>query len=195
MARFQKHFRLVVAVLGGLTMAMSFPKIGVAGLGWVAPGIILASAIGATGRTAFRLGYLAGFVQALMSLSWLLYIPVFSWRPLSDGSCLALRGVIHRHMGLAVLANLPSSLVLHGTGLAFGGRMSPKGQLAQRLGWSLACAAIWAALEMIQARFLSGFPWNLLGSSQFRMLPVVQIASFTEFMDCRFSACGSAHLV
>jgi apolipoprotein N-acyltransferase len=30
---------------------------------------------------------------------------------------------------------------------------------------------------MIQARFLSGFPWNLLGASQYRMLPLIQIAS------------------
>jgi apolipoprotein N-acyltransferase len=32
---------------------------------------------------------------------------------------------------------------------------------------------------MIQARLFSGFPWNFLGASQFRILPVIQIASVT----------------
>jgi len=34
-------------------------------------------------------------------------------------------------------------------------------------------------LEMTVARFLGGFPWNLLGNSQFRMLPLIHIAAFT----------------
>ena len=48
----------------------------------------------------------------------------------------------------------------------------------QRAGWALFCAAAWVALEMVQARLFSGFPWNLLGTSQYRMLPLIQIASW-----------------
>ena len=47
----------------------------------------------------------------------------------------------------------------------------------QQLTWSLSCAALWVACEMVQARFLTGMPWNLLGVSQYRMIPVIQIAS------------------
>jgi apolipoprotein N-acyltransferase len=50
---------------------------------------------------------------------------------------------------------------------------------AQRTGWTLACAALWVTLEMIQARLLSGFPWNVLGVSQHRLTPLIQIASVT----------------
>ena len=32
---------------------------------------------------------------------------------------------------------------------------------------------------MIRTRFLSGFPWNLLGSSQYQLAPLLHIASFT----------------
>ena len=49
----------------------------------------------------------------------------------------------------------------------------------QRAGWAFLCAALWVALEMALARFLSGFPWNLLGVSQHRMVPLIQIASIT----------------
>jgi len=50
---------------------------------------------------------------------------------------------------------------------------------AQRVVWTLSCAALWVTWEMVQARLFSGFPWNLLGASQYEMLPVIQIASFT----------------
>jgi apolipoprotein N-acyltransferase len=48
-----------------------------------------------------------------------------------------------------------------------------------RLGWPIAGALIWVALEMIRARLMTGFPWNLLGASQYRVLPLVQISSLT----------------
>src|SRR6185436_10806669 len=32
---------------------------------------------------------------------------------------------------------------------------------------------------MIVGRLLSGFPWNLIGTSQYQMLPLIQIASVT----------------
>jgi len=47
----------------------------------------------------------------------------------------------------------------------------------QRAYWAILCAVLWVALEMVVAHFLSGFPWNLLGASQYRMLPLIQIAS------------------
>lgn len=49
----------------------------------------------------------------------------------------------------------------------------------RRMVWALTCAAGWVALEMIVVRFLGGFPWNLLGTSQYRISPLIQIASLT----------------
>jgi apolipoprotein N-acyltransferase len=34
-------------------------------------------------------------------------------------------------------------------------------------------------MEMLMARLLGGFPWNLIGVSQYQMLPLIQIASVT----------------
>ncbi|HLP76362.1 MAG TPA: apolipoprotein N-acyltransferase, partial [Candidatus Paceibacterota bacterium] len=50
---------------------------------------------------------------------------------------------------------------------------------SQRALWALTCAALWVGWEMIVARFLGGFPWNLLGASQYRIVPLIQIASVT----------------
>lgn len=39
--------------------------------------------------------------------------------------------------------------------------------------------AVWVLLEYIRSHFLTGFPWALLGYSQYLNLPVIQIADFT----------------
>jgi apolipoprotein N-acyltransferase len=50
---------------------------------------------------------------------------------------------------------------------------------SRRMGWTFFCAASWVAMEMIVVRQFGGFPWNLLGASQYRILPLTQIASVT----------------
>ena len=49
----------------------------------------------------------------------------------------------------------------------------------RRMVWALSCAAVWVALEMTVARLMSGFPWNLLGVSQWHLTPLIQITSVT----------------
>src|SRR5260370_31610993 len=72
----------------GLLLAAAFPKFGVAGLAWLAPGLMLATALGVGGAASFRLGYAAGLALHLASLYWLLWIPVkvapvFGWLALA----------------------------------------------------------------------------------------------------------------
>jgi len=171
--------RYLAAIVSGLLLAASFPKPGVAGLAWIAPGLFLFAALGQRGRPCFRIGYLAGLAHYLASLYWLLFIPfpagaVVGWLALS-----------------AYLALYPAAWVWLCWKL-FPGNKFVRNQswraAAQefftvnwwaRAGWSLLCAALWVALEMVVARFLSGFPWNLLGASQYRIAPLIQIASVT----------------
>jgi len=51
----ETRLRYAVAILAGLLLALAFPKVGLAGLAWVAPGLMLAAALGAKGSLAFRL--------------------------------------------------------------------------------------------------------------------------------------------
>jgi apolipoprotein N-acyltransferase len=187
----EKMARRGLAVAGGVILALAFPKFGVAGLAWVAPAILLASALGADGKTAFRLGYLGGCVHHLISLSWLLNIPVAKVFPIA--AWLGLSGFISLYTGIWVwLAWKSFPVALHQPSQA--GGLSPVldrflgTTWAQRIVWTLSCAAAWVAWEMIQGRFLSGFPWNQLGASQYRMLPVIQIASVTGVYGVSFLA-------
>lgn len=46
--------------------------------------------------------------------------------------------------------------------------------------WSLAALpAIWVILEFLRSHFLTGFPWALLGYSQYLNLPIIQIADIS----------------
>jgi len=196
-ALFQRHelrWRHALAVVAGLLLAAAFPKLGVAGLAWVAPGLLLFSAVGQPAKVAFRLGWLGGFAFNLAALHWLLFIPVtgfpiLGWLALSAYAALypglwvwlcwrlAPAGV-----GRGVLTAPPSD---DGMQVTDGGVRSsrPTEQLApnygQRAAWALKCAVLWVALETILGCFLTGFPWLALGVSQHKLVPLIQIASVT----------------
>ncbi|HZQ47651.1 MAG TPA: apolipoprotein N-acyltransferase [Verrucomicrobiae bacterium] len=234
--------RYPLAILAGLALAASFPNIGIAGLAWIAPGMILLSAIGKRGGQAFRIGYVAGVAHYMASLYWLLLIPV-AWAPILGWAALSAFIALYPATWVWLCWKMfPAKLIGEGLGEAkledatksqktdslsppereeragerrivsvnspisarasqgeedHGGvsllkRYVPSGlrfqawveqflsvPWASRMIWAISGAALWVALEMMIARFLGGFPWNLLGDSQFRLLPLIQIASFT----------------
>ena len=66
--RHESRLRPALAIGAGLLLAAAFPKLGIAGLAWVAPGLLLFSASGQPGKVAFRLGWLGGFAFHLAAL-------------------------------------------------------------------------------------------------------------------------------
>ncbi len=133
---------------------------GLAGLAWVAPGLML---FAARSGGAFRLGCLAAFTHYLVSLVWLLNVPV-RFFPILGWIALA-----------AYLALYPAAWAWLCC------RLMPRGESTwlSRAGHALFCAAAWVAMEMILARMLTGFPWNLLGVSQGSLLPLIQVSAWT----------------
>jgi apolipoprotein N-acyltransferase len=151
----------LAAIGAGLLLTAAFPKIGIAGFAWVVPGLLLAIAQGKSRGDAFRIGYVAGLAHFLSSLYWLLLIPVTGFPILGWVSL------------CAVLGLFPATWVW-----LLAGKIG-EGDWARRTRWSLAGAAVWVALEMIRAWLLGGFPWDFLGVSLYRMVPLIQIASVT----------------
>jgi apolipoprotein N-acyltransferase len=170
--------RFPLAIIAGAVLAAAFPKMGIAGFAWIAPGLFLAVTLGKSGGETFRLGYVAGLVHYLISLSWLLNIPV-AWYPILGWIALA-----------AFLALFPATWVwLSLRSLSATRRPLPDWlavtreiyalSWSQRMSWALMCAALWVSLEMLLSHIFGGFPWNLLADSQYRILPLIQFASFT----------------
>ena len=166
------------AVAAGVMLALAQPKFEIAGFAWVAPAILLLATFGATPKQTFRVGFIAGWAQQLVTLYWLLFIPFpigafVGW--------LALTAYLALYPALwCLIAWKLFPLTLRGE--LFDPTPTDhftETNLLQRLAWSLLCACAWVAMEMTVGRMLGGFPWNFLGVSQFRMLPLIQVSQFT----------------
>jgi apolipoprotein N-acyltransferase len=156
---FRSGYLLTIAA--GLLLAAAFPKVGIAGFAWVAPALILFSGHGKTGGDAFRVGYVAGISFWLASLYWLLLIPVAGF-PILGWFALSAFMAVYFGIWTWLLA----------------GKIGTGGWTQRNL-WSLAGAAAWVTLEIFRSYFLGGFPWNLIGTSQYQLTPLIQIASVT----------------
>jgi apolipoprotein N-acyltransferase len=176
--------RLALAAGGGLLLSAAFPSVGLAGAAWVAPGLILFSALGCTGGQAFRLGFTGGLAHFLSSLYWLLAMPDtvygvpvgpgFAWLFLS--AYCALFPALWVWLCWRIWPSPPGAAPL-AAGAALDQFFSAG--LWQRGRWAFCGALMWVALEMARGRLLTGFPWNFLGVSQYRMLPLIQMAAVT----------------
>ncbi|WCJ58142.1 apolipoprotein N-acyltransferase [Fontisphaera persica] len=171
------------SVLAGAMLAAAFPKAEVAGLAWVAPGLMAVAVLGCSPRRAFWAGFWGGLVYWAISLYWLLLIPVAFWPVVGWLALCAYLALYHGVWTWACLRMLPGTgPVSQGEpgwawdrGLA---RLLTLPRLT-RMAWMVAAAVGWVGLEMIRARLLTGFPWNLLGVSQYTLLPLVQLAKVT----------------
>lgn len=178
-------WRFALAAGVGVLWALSFPLPGIAGFAWGVPGLLLAVSASDDGGLSFRAAYVAGAVHYLISLSWLRFIPFpagayAAWFALS--LFLALFPALWTWLcwrAVRSLGILPDRSPRRGSGwkeLADALAATPWWRLNL---WFLACGAAWVSWEMTQARLFGGFPWNLLGTSQYRLLPLIQIAAFT----------------
>ncbi|MFO1487524.1 MAG: apolipoprotein N-acyltransferase [Verrucomicrobiota bacterium] len=180
--------RFAPAAAAGVLLALSFPNCNIAGFAWIAPALMLAAAFGKTGAESFRIGYVAGLAHHLVSLGWLLLIPYrwqgiplgpfFGWLALSSYLALFPAAWVWLCLKAVQTEAKNSSEARPGSWLGTLRHLAAR-SWAARARWTLFCAATWVALEMILSRLLGGFPWNLLGSSQYQITPLIQLASLT----------------
>ena len=104
-------------------------------------------------RQAFGLGYLAGGVAFAGILAWI------------------------RVFGLLPWVLLSAYLALYPAAFAVVTRWCATGRPAWRWVWLAAIA--WMGLEYLRSIGVFGFPWALLGLTQHRLLPVLQVARYT----------------
>jgi apolipoprotein N-acyltransferase len=173
----------MAAAFGGLLLSAAFAPLGMAWAAWLAPGLILFAGFGARGGQAFRVGFVAGWVHFLCSLYWLLNMP-FTWHgiPIAPAAAwLALSAYCALYFGAWVWFCWKFFPGNCGTADAF----LATGWL-RRVVWAFAAGALWTGLEFIRGKFLTGFPWNFVGASQYRMVPLIQIAAVTGIYGVSF---------
>jgi apolipoprotein N-acyltransferase len=150
---------ILLAVLSGLLLTGAFPKIGWDWLIWFALLPLLYAIKGLPPRPAFRLGFITGIIHFLTLLYWL--VPVMR----TYGFLPAYLSVIIMGLLAAVLAVF---IALFSAALAVYGKTPVRCLLMVPIGW--------VALEYLRSFIFSGFPWELLGYSQFNRLQLIQIS-------------------
>jgi len=153
--------RVPLLVVAGATGALAFPRIDWWLFAWVWLAPALGCALVRAPRSALADGWLTGTVFYVVLLRWLDY----TFRAYSDFPW--------------PLEWLPIVALAAYCGLYTGAVTAGVSWIATRLGGGPALAmtpVLWVAGEWTRGHLMGGFPWGLLGYSQHRVLPVIQIA-------------------
>lgn len=153
--------RRAVLLLSGVAGALAFPTTDWSLLAWLWLVPAFSSALWRAPRAALGDGWLVGTAFFVVLLRWLDFTfenySAIPW-PLTWLPIVTLAAYCGLYVGLVamVVALLKARL---------------------GAGWALATAPVlWVSGEWIRGWLMGGFPWGLLGYSQHRALPVIQIA-------------------
>lgn len=154
----KKTVPIAAAALTGILLFLSFPPFEISFLGWLALVPLFLACAGAAPRRAAFFGGLAGAVFFVSTFHWLRHVTWFGM------IALALYCTLY-FIPFAVFISLR--------------RCAWRSLNALRnLGWIAGAAAVWTACEYLRAVLITGFPWNLLGISQYTQLPFIQMAEW-----------------
>ena len=149
--------KTLLAVLSGVMLTASFPPGKMGWIAWLALVPLLKSLEEQSPLNAFRLGIIAGLAHYLTLIYWIIIVlKTYGGLNLIVASALLLILSIY----LSLYPALFSVLVGYLKGARFRAFMT---------------AGIWVSLEYIRAKFLTGFPWCLIGYSQSGYLHLIQI--------------------
>ncbi|OGW28100.1 MAG: apolipoprotein N-acyltransferase [Nitrospirae bacterium GWC2_57_13] len=147
----------------GLLLAAAFPSFDISWIAWIALLPLLRVLRGLTMRQALLHGFIAGLTFFAATVHWVTNsVHFYGGVPLLPASLITLLLCAYLALypalfGVAVIQlrrNYPSLLFL-------------------------TAPAVWTALELARTYVFSGFPWALLGYSQYAFLPLIQLADIT----------------
>lgn len=148
-----------LAIASGVLIALSFPNPGLSFLAWVALLPLLIAMEESSPRVAFRIGMTCGITGYAIILYWLNIVFV-------------------RYGQLPWSVSIPVYLLLVLWLAMFYGLSTLVARLGEGVGIKAAFTlpVAWVAFDFIRSFLFSGFAWAMLGHSQFRTLPLIQVA-------------------
>jgi apolipoprotein N-acyltransferase len=167
--KFSSLFSYFPALTSGLLLTACFPDSGLYYLAFIALVPLLISIQSMTPKQSFYAGFMAGASHYLTLIYWI--VPTVT-----------IYGGLNWVLGVATLALLCLYLALYIAGFAWLiKRLDPPGWARPVVG-----AGIWVGLEVIRTHALTGFPWGILGYSQYLNQTLVQIADLTGVLGISF---------
>ena len=151
--------QFILALAGGLMLTLAFPNINLGWVAWIALTPLLLTLRQVERKTAFLLGFSFGMAHYLSLVYWTVHV-------------MHLYGNIPLFQAIGILFLFAAYLSLYPaffSALIVWLRPSPR-----RLMWM--APVLWVCLEMLRDRMFTGFPWELLGYSQYQHLWIIQFA-------------------
>ena len=150
---------LFLAILSGLMLTVSFPPGKLSFLAWIALIPLLVSIQDKAPPSAFKMGFITGFFHTLTLIYWIVVV-------------LGQYGNLSLPISILALVLLSLFLALYPALFSF-----LACRLNHRLFYPFFLGAFWVSMEYARAHLVTGFPWCLLGYSQYEHLAVIQIAN------------------
>jgi apolipoprotein N-acyltransferase len=161
---------VLLALSSGILTALSFPKFNLSFFGWISLIPLLFILTGKKPKPSFLLGLIAGFSHYAILMYWIPFVPAH-YGNLS--------------FGLSFLVYMLLVLFLALSWAFFSLIFSKLYRSYPRLSF-LAAPLVWISMEYILTYVLTGFPWCLLGYSQFKNLFFIQMASIAGIYSLSF---------
>ncbi len=153
------RIKLFLAAASGILLTLSFPKTGISFLAWFALVPLFAASRNLSFKNSFSLGLLAGLVHYLTLIYWLAHT-------------MTTYGHLPFYVSLPILFLLSFYLALYIALFT----MTVTRLCSTPIFLFFTAPLIWVSLEYIRSFLFTGFPWELLGYSQFTMLHIIQIS-------------------
>ncbi|MBF0559919.1 MAG: apolipoprotein N-acyltransferase, partial [Nitrospirae bacterium] len=147
----------------GFLLVLSFPRMGLFPLAWIALVPLLIFLYDKNSKTAFKAGFFFGLVYFFGTLYWIYHsIHFYGGVPLVPSLLLVFVLCMYLSLYPALFAVLYASNIKRTDMPAL-----------------FIAPLIWTTLEFLRSYMLSGFPWSSLGYSQYEFLAIIQIADIT----------------
>jgi len=163
-------YKIVLCVITGLLAASAFPKLDLFFLIWIAF-VPMIFAVMKTGlKNSFFYAFLSGFIFNMLGLYWL--VPMLHFNTGSYLQTMAAGCILWIYLALywgvwgLYLNFLVSKSIL-------------KDAFFSNILVAFFSSCMWVLLEYIRTYLITGFPWMLIGYSQFKFTEIIQIAEFT----------------
>jgi len=154
---------LLLSLLSGILLILSFPNFDVEVLAWFALVPLFFSIEGKGLYHSFILGFLTGVISFLGILYWIIVaVHTYGNVPLVPSAFILLLLVVYLSLYFGAFAWLTRFV-----------------QIRTGLRTLLFTPILWVALEYLRSFLLTGFPWADLGYSQYLNLPFIQMADIT----------------
>ena len=151
--------KIFLAALSGLLLTLSCPKSGLFWLAWCALLPLLLALRNIAPQNGFYLGFCAGLIHYLTLVYWLVpTMKTYGHLPLY--LCLGVLILLSAYLALYVAAF--STIVIRMCSTPFS--------------CFVTIPCLWVALEYLRTFLFTGFPWELLGYTQYNILPLIQVS-------------------